>query len=374
VVFTLVLGAGLVRRAEGLGTGLLLRVLPELMATMAGLALPVALLLATTFAFSRLAAEGELDAFRAAGIPARRLLPPVVLLALGVVATLAVVLGHVAPRAQHRLATTAREALRDLLQQVGSGARLLRVGATTIAWSDCRGGEVHDLRVLAAPDGQLAFLFEARRARLRYDAARDDLLFDVDRANLIKFDPEHGRFPGQDPIPGSTPSRAGADGRRLGQEHVIQAEAYHRLVVPLGEKFDRRPRLENLTLDELWGLRHTWCDNLHHGLNPARHRGTVRPWTIAAHDTERVKRVLLPFAPVFFVLIGAAMGAAARRRSRVQAAAFGLAPVLLLYYLPLQLCERLGHGGRWPAELAIGLPHAVLALVAVALCAWRCWR
>ena len=149
--------------------------------------------------------------------------------------------------------------------------------------------------------------------------------------------------------------------------------AYHRLVIPF-DKFDRRLRLENLNLDELWGLRHTWCENLHHGMNPAYHHGQVRPWTLPAHDTERVKRVLMPFAPLCFVLIGAAMGAAARRRSRIQAVAFGLAPVLLVYYLPLQLCERLGHGGRWPAELAIGAPHALLAAVAVALCLWRCWR
>jgi len=162
-------GASLARRAEGVGAGLLLQLLPELTATVAGLALPVALLLATTFTFSRLAAEGELDAFRAAGIPARRLLPPVVLLAALVAGVLAVVLGNVAPRAQHRMAAAAREALRAVLQALGPGPRQLRHAETTIAWSDYRGGEVHDLRVFVAPEGQLGFVFDARRARLWFD-------------------------------------------------------------------------------------------------------------------------------------------------------------------------------------------------------------
>ena len=48
--------------------------------------------------------------------------------------------------------------------------------------------------------------------------------------------------------------------------------------------------------------------------------------------------------------------------------------MLLCYYLPLQLCETLGREGRWPAALAMGVPHALLAVLAIGLCWWRCWR
>lgn len=367
-------GAGLARQAEGVGASLLVRLLPELMVTVSGLVLPVALLLATTFTFSRLAAEGELDAFRAAGIPARRLLPPVLLLALLTTAVLTVLIGNVAPRAQHRLRTAVKEALRDALLKLGPGPRVLKIGATTVAWSDYRAGVVHDLRVMVAPDGHLRGTLVAERAILRFDAVHDELVFDVEHAYAVWLDPEHGRRAGTRPPKEIKGTSSGARGEKYGDERVVVTEHYQRLVIPIGEKFSRRRRLDNLDLNELHGLRHTWCDNPKHGLPKRQQNGRIRSWSLAAHDTELVKRALLPWAPLFLVLVGAAMGCAARRSSRLAAFAYGLGPVLLVYYLPLQIGESLGRQGRWPPELAIGLPHALLLLLG-ALCCWRwCWR
>jgi lipopolysaccharide export system permease protein len=67
--------------------------------------LPMAVLVATLHAFSRLASENEITAFKASGVSMHRLMAPVVLASLALTAGMVVFNDQVLPRANHRLAT-----------------------------------------------------------------------------------------------------------------------------------------------------------------------------------------------------------------------------------------------------------------------------
>ena len=69
------------------------------------LSLPMAVLVATLYAFSRLAAENEITAMRASGVSLRNVLTPVLWAALGVMIFMVFFNDQVLPRANHKLRT-----------------------------------------------------------------------------------------------------------------------------------------------------------------------------------------------------------------------------------------------------------------------------
>lgn len=69
------------------------------------LSMPMAVLVATLYAYSRLAAENEITAMKAGGISMRSVMMPVLLAALGVTLFMVAFNDQVLPRANHRLRT-----------------------------------------------------------------------------------------------------------------------------------------------------------------------------------------------------------------------------------------------------------------------------
>jgi lipopolysaccharide export system permease protein len=67
--------------------------------------LPMAVLVATMHAFSRLASENEITAFKASGVSMQRLVLPVIVASVGLTLAMVVFNDQVLPRANHRLAT-----------------------------------------------------------------------------------------------------------------------------------------------------------------------------------------------------------------------------------------------------------------------------
>lgn len=99
--------------------------------------LPMAVLVATLYAFSRLAAENEITALKASGVGMRRVIGPV--MAAAVVVTLGMILfnDQLLPRSNHRLAVLQRDiaqkkptfALREqVINEVSQGQLYLRAG------------------------------------------------------------------------------------------------------------------------------------------------------------------------------------------------------------------------------------------------------
>lgn len=101
------------------------------------LTLPMAVLVATLYAFSRLAAENEITALKASGVSLVSVLKPVLWAALGVTLLMIVFNDQVLPRANHRLAILQRDiaqkkptfGLREqVINEVSPGKFYLRAG------------------------------------------------------------------------------------------------------------------------------------------------------------------------------------------------------------------------------------------------------
>lgn len=350
----LVLGGGatMARKAEGVGASLMLRLLPDLVVSSAWMALPIALMLAVTFTFSRLAADGELDAMRAAGVPARHLLPPVILLGLATTLVLMPLVSNVQPRSIHRMRTTMKEGLRFFLMNPRPGPFSIEAPTMVISWSDLRNGEVRDLSILTTPDiAELEQVFVASRARIAYDDRRALLTFDVDHPDVTQLDK-----------------------RRPRHEYRFVTERVDRWEVPLEHEFDRKRRLANLTLDEISGLGIAWSDDRATGLGATQRDGRLRSWSMTEHWTELARRYFVPWVPLLFVLVAAPMGAMVRKSSRLVAFAAAFVPVLVLYWPLLTYAENLAKAGRLDPVSAMAIPHGALLVLGMGLTWWRCWR
>ncbi|MCI0339595.1 MAG: LptF/LptG family permease [Planctomycetales bacterium] len=347
-------GAQLARQIEGAGATVLGAALPVLAAASLAFALPLGLLLATTFTFSRLAADGEVDGFRSAGIPARRLLPPVLLLGAATTAALLWVHAEVAPMAHRQQSELARRAVRQVLADPRGGERTVRAGSgVRIHWRDRRGGELTEVTVVAGATEGLEAKLVARRGRIRLEEGTDTLVLDLERPELTGIHPEHGW----------------SEKGRLGAERKFVGESYRRLEIPLLDPAGKLPRLLYLTNDQILGANDALRE-MRDDLN----QGRVRPWRNEALDTEVAKRAAVPLAGLLFPLVGAPLGCAIRRRSRLVAFAAGFLPILLVYYPLLQLGEALGAAGTLPAAAALALPHAALGILGVGLVRVYLWN
>ena len=132
--------------------------------------LPMAVLVATLYAFSRLAVENEITAFKASGVAMRRLLVPVLWGATGLAVAMLYFNDQVLPAANHRLAvlqndiTRARPtfALREqVINQVGEQQFFLRAGHVDQATNRMREVTIYDLtqatpKTIRADSGLLA--------------------------------------------------------------------------------------------------------------------------------------------------------------------------------------------------------------------------
>jgi lipopolysaccharide export system permease protein len=157
------------------GKGLPASVITEFMALSVpftvAMTLPMAVLVAVLYAFSRLAAENEITAMKASGVSMWSLLRPVLLAGLGLTGVMVLFNDQVLPRANHRLAvlqldifrTKPTFALREqVINTVKEGQLYLRAGDIDEATSRMKDVVIYDLgnpqhrRTIYADSGRLA--------------------------------------------------------------------------------------------------------------------------------------------------------------------------------------------------------------------------
>ncbi len=118
------------------------------------LTLPMAVLVATLYAFSRLAAENEITALKASGVSLVSVLKPVLWAALGVTLVMIVFNDQILPRSNHRLATLQRDiaqkkptfGLREqVINEVSPGKFYLRAGHLDEASNMMREVTIYDM-------------------------------------------------------------------------------------------------------------------------------------------------------------------------------------------------------------------------------------
>ncbi len=135
------------------------------------LSLPMAVLVATLYAFSRLAAENELTAMKATGVSLRNVLTPVLWAAAGVTVFMVLFNDQVLPRANHRLRSLQGDiaqkkptfALREqTINEVSPGKLYLRAARISRVSNLMRGVTIYDMgdatrrRTIYADSGNMA--------------------------------------------------------------------------------------------------------------------------------------------------------------------------------------------------------------------------
>jgi lipopolysaccharide export system permease protein len=118
------------------------------------LSLPMAVLVATLYAFSRLAAENELTAMKASGVSMRSVLAPVLWAATGVTLFMVLFNDQVLPRANHRLRSLQGDiaqkkptfALREqMINEVSPGRLYLRTARLSQSTNEMRDITIYDV-------------------------------------------------------------------------------------------------------------------------------------------------------------------------------------------------------------------------------------
>lgn len=116
--------------------------------------LPMAILVATLHAFSRLASENEITAYKASGVSMHRLVAPVLVAALGFTAFMLFFNDQVLPRANHQLATLTADISRkkptvafkeQIINEVSPNRLYLRAGRINRVTSMMREVTIYDL-------------------------------------------------------------------------------------------------------------------------------------------------------------------------------------------------------------------------------------
>jgi len=163
------------RFGDLVGKGLPASVIAEFMALSipftVAMTLPMAVLVAVLYAFSRLAAENEINALKASGVGMRTVLTPVLVGGIGMSLVMVAFNDQVLPRSNHRLAilqldifrTKPTFALREqVINTVKEGQLYLKAGDIDEATSDMKDVVIYDLsdpqrrRTIYAESGTLA--------------------------------------------------------------------------------------------------------------------------------------------------------------------------------------------------------------------------
>jgi len=293
-------------------------------------AVPVGFLFGTLAAIGRLASDAEVTAMRACGLGSGVLFAPVLAIAVGFAALTAYGMLRVEP--------AARRQLRTVLTDVTSRGGILEPGrfrniGNRVVYVQSRDRENRLRRVAIADrsNPEHPFLVFAESGRFSFDP--DSLTF--------RLELENGDV--------HLESRDPADYRRISFE-----------------KFDYSIDAASIFAD----ARHTRPSEMDSAQLAAHiaagDRSIVDGWELSQYQAQYHRRLAIPFAPFVFAALGVPLG---MRRAR-GARSWGVLVCVVLvaaYYFLLGFGQYLGETGKVPAVLALWIPNAAFALVALPL-------
>jgi lipopolysaccharide export system permease protein len=311
-------------------------------------ALPVSLLLAVTFTFSRLAADNEITALRAAGSSLWPLVAPVILvsllLSLGLLSVTMVWL----PRAHFAKRRILRQAGLNVLENLPPGEHQFQFGRVRLHYGSAdrerrimRDIVVSEVRRVRGDRHLLPHLkITAREARWTFDRTTDVLHFELRDSQWTEYGEKKGNQ--QKICPGVVPFR-----------------------IDLGNLNPRRAkRTSDYSLSELLGLLGFIRDV------PLRTQIRMYRWSPAELEYELHARFAESFSPLIMALLGMPLGILVRTRGKLVAFFAGFLPVVGFYY-PLTLAGAgLGTSGSLAAPVAAWGPALIMGSIGAGL-TWR---
>jgi len=194
---------------KGLGWGVIGEFFMLSLPFTVAMTLPMAVLVSTLYAFSRLAAENEITALKASGVGMTRVMVPVLLGATGIAAFMLFFNDQVLPRANHRLSTLQQDIARkkptfalrsQVMNEVSPGKLTLEANYIDQATSKLKVVTIYDMsdpirrRTIYADSGQMELIGNDLMLTL-YDGHMQEvpkneptqlqrLFFDVDRIRV----------------------------------------------------------------------------------------------------------------------------------------------------------------------------------------------
>jgi len=302
-------------------------------------ALPLALLLSVAFTFSRLGADNEVTALRAAGATPWVLAAPVLLLALVLSLSLLAVEMLWLPRAHIAKRKVLKEAGLRILENLPAGEQDLQFGRILVHYGDARGAALSDIWITEVRGIQLALKVAAREGRWTFDREAGKLDLELSDSQWTWYGSREGaeqRF-----YPGSVRFR-------IDLEREVPA-------VPR--------RVQDLTFGQLLGYLDVWR------ILPRDIMKAMR-WKLPEMEHELHGRIAESFSPLVLALLGMPLGLWARQRGKLGAFFAAFLPVLVLYYPLTFLGEGLGSGRGVPPEAAAWAADAVVGALGAVL-TWR---
>lgn len=307
------------RQSRGLGWEYLRSNLVPLLVQVLPYTTLAAVTIAATTAYGRLAADGELDAMRAAGVAVRRMLRPAALLGLAAAAGLAYIFFEAVPDSNLSLRNSRSDMLRLALRALPAGPREFPFPGGVFSYGSSDGGELRDVSIkLMEEKGALEIEAWAETARVEFH--EETPVLRLRRCRVVT----HGKHPGE-----------------------TEAEEYpFPILGARREHGANRPFYMDLA---------QLCEAARSEENEAKRRE-------AAAEIHR--RTAWSLLPVGLALLGASIGVLVRKSSRLAGLGVGLPPLVAILLLML-FAQALGSEGVLPPIAAAYGPLALLGAATV---------
>ncbi len=307
---------------EQAGLGMLLRVMPLIVAKVLPFIFPVAILLATTMVYGRMSADNEIVALRAAGVHLWFIVAPALLLGLLASGVSLYLADWYIPgsrvRIRQMLARHVAEWLDRRLAQTP-----IRLGRVGIRHHGKHGSVLKAITITEyGEQGQPELFISAEEASYYVDQEQGVVIFTLRNGSSTGWSAEKE----SEQLPGKFD------------------EWHHRLELSWLE--DSKPDIKDMTTPALWAYRNTL-------------QGDAR----RDAEAEAYRRGALGVACFVFVFVGVPLGIRTRSGHLLSAFALACLPVYVLYFPLLIIGKSVAEAGVVPTAPALWLPNVVVMVL-----------
>jgi len=309
------------------GVGMLLQVLPRIVARVLPYIFPVAILMATTMVYGRMSAEREVVALRAAGVHLWHIVAPALLLGLLASGVSLYLADWYIPRSRTRIRQTLTRHLTELLDRQLSAPQV-RLGRVSILHHGKQGSVLKDVTVTQyGQNGQPELFISAERASYYVDQKRGVVVFTfINGSSEVMMDGEKEKLaPKFDQL-----------------HHTVELNWLKRAKL----------NIKDMTTPALW-------------LYAFTREGKQRVEAL----TEAVRRGALALACFVFVFVGVPLGIRTRSGHLLSAFALACVPVYVIYFPLFIIGKSVAEAGVLPVGPVLWLPNLLFLVLGVVLLA-----
>ncbi len=330
LIFTFVLLMGRIPRLtelvinKGVPLTEIFRLFGYMLPTFLTITVPLSFLLAILLAFGRLSSDSEYIAMKACGISLYSLIRPVVILAVLFAVLTGFMTNYIEP--------ASKAAFRSKLFSIASSAGTMEVtpgvfndrfdGIVLLAQGiDEQKGLMQDLFISDEREGEIPATIVAREGRIITNPDNMSLTLRLKNGSIHRSSADHGQTTYQ----------------------IIRFSTYDINLDIGGQLTDKNRRISRSEL--------SW-NELQAALKTAKNDKSKRRLEVELHE-----RIVIAFAPLVLVLVGAPLGLQSQRSGK--GAGFSLALIVfLVYYVLLSLAGTIAEKGIIPAAVILWLPNA----------------